>query len=133
MTQNHFTYFLYRRTFQQFSCPEIMVQFAEQPGISPYCTSHHNSITSGLFYQCFCFQRRIYISVSNYRNGNRFFYPADRIPVCSAGIVLLSGAPMHCKCCCSRILNTFRDFNNIYRFILKSDSHLDSQRFTDCR
>ena len=73
MAEHHITNLFQTRTFRQHACLFICDHLGENPWISLCSSCDHDSVTSCLFHQLFCFLRTCHISISNYRNGYCFF------------------------------------------------------------
>ena len=105
-----------------------MVHFPENPWISSYRTSDHHAVTTRFSDKFFCFFRRIHIPVSNNRNRNRLFDPADCIPVRFSCVILLPCPSMDCNSCCAGILDDLRNFYRIHRISLKTNTDFGCYR-----
>ena len=67
----------------------------ENPGVSFGSPGHHHPVAAGFCQHPLGCLRRIHISVSDYRDGNRLLHLADDLPIRLSGIVLLPGPSMN--------------------------------------
>ena len=128
MAEHHITNLFQTRTFRQHACLFICDHLGENPWISLCSSCDHDSVTSCLFHQLFCFLRTCHISISNYRNRDRLFHLTDDIPICLSAVILFSCPSVHGYSCCPGLLDDLRDLNRINAAVIKSFSYLHSDR-----
>ena len=109
-----------------------MKNLFKNPRISFRAASDHDSVTAGLLHQCLGTRRICHIAVSDNRNRDCLFYPADDIPVCFSGIKLRSRSSMNRNCGHSAVLEDLRNFHSIRRFFIKALSNLYGYRLFHC-